>query len=215
MLLRPSNSASHLLISLPIEYDSIRNLFPFCYTCSSSSSSSCSYLPISFYANGHCPCGKLVNKKLEFVADAPPSSIAYSGVLILQLNSLESAVQQISKLDIKQLSCLESVNVDITVEEVSSNRLTGENKSSQTEPKSHRSKTWLKDDPSTGGGYLRISKYMISDNLVIRQPSSHIVITGILRRDDAGKEIHSLKGGIHAKIVEIGEQKHICFDLLF
>ncbi|KAK8952014.1 hypothetical protein KSP39_PZI004852 [Platanthera zijinensis] len=68
-------------------------------------------------------------------------------------------------------------------------------------------KCGFKDDPSIAGGYLRISKYMVTDNLVIRQPSSHIVITGILRKDDARKGIDSLKGGIHAKNVEIGEHE--------
>ncbi|KAK8952015.1 hypothetical protein KSP39_PZI004853 [Platanthera zijinensis] len=388
MLLRPSNSASHLLTSLPLEYDSIKNLFPFCYTCSSSSS--CSYRRISFYANAHCPCGKLMNQKLEFVADAPPSSIAYSGLfcnsavkfmisddLLISQFSVESAVEQISKLDIKQRSCLESVNVDITAEKivellkrllVSDTPLTDVflgvrdekdkgvqvniqqpfvAKGDQTQaPTAHTRKFSLKlhvsedegttlfaqadndfadllfgfltypvgavisklggqsgircmdnlynsvkalkpancfknndligkllnpklspyfkaknqlikldeetqtqsyftcgdalcynsskvgnkncahyyngkyrqlnlTDPKRGcngdqhstGGYMRISKYMVTDNLVIRQPSSNIVITGILRKDDAGKGIDSLKGGIHAKNVEIGEHE--------
>ncbi|KAK8952010.1 hypothetical protein KSP39_PZI004856 [Platanthera zijinensis] len=65
----------------------------------------------------------------------------------------------------------------------------------------------FKDDPSTGGGYLRISEYVVTDNLVIRQPSSDMILTGILRKDDAGKGIDSLKGGIHVKNVEIGEHE--------
>ncbi|KAK8966454.1 hypothetical protein KSP40_PGU009798 [Platanthera guangdongensis] len=67
------------------------------------------------------------------------------------------------------------------------------------------SKCDFKDDPSTGERYLRVSKYMITDNFVIRQPSSHMVSTSIVRKN-AEKGIDSLKG-IHAKNIEIEEHE--------
>ncbi|KAK8950777.1 hypothetical protein KSP39_PZI004848 [Platanthera zijinensis] len=56
------------------------------------------------------------------------------------------------------------------------------------------------------GGYMRISKYMVKDDLFITQPSSHMIIAGILRKDGAGQGIYALRG-IHARNVEIGEHE--------
>ncbi|KAK8967421.1 hypothetical protein KSP40_PGU009800 [Platanthera guangdongensis] len=127
MLLCPSNSASHLLSSLSIKYDNISNLFRFYYTCSSS----CSYRHISFYANAHCPCGGLMNQQVEFVADDAPSISAYSSAffnvafkftisddLLVSQSSVEFSIEQLSKLDVKQMSSLESVSVDVTAENI-------------------------------------------------------------------------------------------------
>ncbi|KAK8952012.1 hypothetical protein KSP39_PZI004850 [Platanthera zijinensis] len=339
MLLCPSNSASNLLSSLPIKYDNISNLFRFYYTCSSSSSS-CSYSRVSFYANAHCSCGGQMNRKLDFVPANAPSSIAYSGVfcnsafkfsisddLHVSQSSVEFSIGQLSKLDIKQRNSLESVSVDVTAENIlellkqllvsdtpltdvflgahnerdkvlqviqqpllapsastgkisvklylnndedtvfiaealkiakcfRNNELIGKllnpklspffkvknqliKLEEETQTQSYftcsfascqnSSKVgnnpftcvhYLKDekdrkqcsrqlnlkDPKCGsnvehrgGGYMKFSRYMITDNLFIRQPSSFIVITDILR-EAAGK-------GIHARNVEIGEQE--------
>ncbi|KAK8967418.1 hypothetical protein KSP40_PGU009803 [Platanthera guangdongensis] len=128
MLLCPSNSASHLLTFLPIVYDNISNLFRFYYTCSSSSSSN---HHLSFYANTHCPCGGLMNKKLEFLADNAPSTNAYSSVffnctskfiisddLFVSQFSVEFSIEQLSKLNIDQWSYLRPVRVDVTAEKI-------------------------------------------------------------------------------------------------
>ncbi|KAK8967416.1 hypothetical protein KSP40_PGU009805 [Platanthera guangdongensis] len=126
MLLCPSNSASHLLTSLPIEYDNLLRLY---YTCSCSSSWSNQHL--SFYANTHCPRGGLMNKKLEFLADDAPSTNAFSSVffncaskfiisddLLVSQFSVEFCIEQLSKLDINQMCSLESVSVDVTAEKI-------------------------------------------------------------------------------------------------
>ncbi|KAK8966453.1 hypothetical protein KSP40_PGU009799 [Platanthera guangdongensis] len=124
MLLCPLNSVSNLISSLAMNYDNINNLFPFYYTCSSSS---CSYPRVSFYANAHCSCGGQMNKKLVFVPANAPSSIAYSSVFCnsafkfsisddvhVSQSSVEFSIGQLSKLDIKQRNSLESVSVDVT-----------------------------------------------------------------------------------------------------
>ncbi|KAK8952009.1 hypothetical protein KSP39_PZI004855 [Platanthera zijinensis] len=128
MLLCPLNSASNLVSSLPINYDNINNLFPFCYTCSSSS---CSYSRVSFYANTHCPCGGQMNNKLNFEPADAPSSKEYSSVfcntafkfsisddLHVSQSSVEFSIGQLSKLDSKQRNSLESVSVDFTAENI-------------------------------------------------------------------------------------------------
>ncbi|KAK8950776.1 hypothetical protein KSP39_PZI004849 [Platanthera zijinensis] len=129
MLLRPVNSPPNPFTALPINDDDDNgpNSFPqfrYYYTCSQCISS------LSFYPNIPCACGKLTDRKVEFVGDAvsgnyepcvfvkPSFKFTITDGLLVYQSSTELAIDLFSKMDAKQRDSVESMRVDLTPEKV-------------------------------------------------------------------------------------------------